>query len=186
MQHQGTQVLHTSRLTLRPFTAEDGKAMFANWASDPEVTRFLTWPTHQTVEVSSYVAGSWAEHTGEKSYYQWAIVPENGGEPIGSIGVVRQEEATLTAEIGYCIGRKWWHQGIMTEAAQAVISFLIEKVGFQRVEAQHDVNNPHSGAVMQKCGMTFEGIHRRAGKNNQGICDVAMYAILAEKLQPAP
>ena len=47
-----------------------------------------------------------------------------------------------------------------------------------RIEARHDPNNPHSGAVMRKCGMRYEGTSRQADRNNQGICDCARYAIL--------
>ena len=83
-----------------------------------------------------------------------------------------------SAEIGYCIGRKWWKQGITSEALERVMRFLFDEVGVNRVEARHDVNNPNSGKVMQKCGMTLEGIHRQADMNNQGLCDEACYAIL--------
>lgn len=78
---------------------------------------------------------------------------------------------------GYCMGRRWWHQGIMTEAWGAVIDFLLEQVGVQRIIAGHDVNNPHSGGVMRKCGMTFEGVEEKAHRNNQGEIDTAHYSI---------
>ena len=86
-----------------------------------------------------------------------------------------------SAHIGYCIGKNWWHHGIMTEALQTVIGYLFDEVGFSRIESMHDPNNPHSGAVMRKCGMTFEGTHRKSDRNNQGICDASYYAILAEE-----
>jgi len=58
--------------------------------------------------------------------------------------------------------------------------YLFEEVGMNRIEAAHDVHNPASGRVMQKAGMVFEGIHRQASKNNTGVCDIAIYAILAK------
>ena len=61
-----------------------------------------------------------------------------------------------------------------------VIRFLMDEVGFERIEACFDPRNPHSGAVMRKCGMTYEGTFRQADRNNQGICDVRWYAILKE------
>ena len=67
--------------------------------------------------------------------------------------------------------------GIMTEALGAVIDFLFERVGVPRIVARHDVNNPHSGGVMRKCGMKFEGIQEKAHQNNQGVIDTANYAI---------
>ena len=59
MKHLGTQRLETERLVLRRFTMEDAQAMFENWASDPEVTKFLSWPTHQTIADSRSVLSEW-------------------------------------------------------------------------------------------------------------------------------
>jgi ribosomal-protein-alanine N-acetyltransferase len=72
----------------------------------------------------------------------------------------------------------------MTEALSAVIHYLFEEVGFTRIESMHDPNNPHSGDVMRKCGMTYEGTHRMSDRNNQGVCDASYYAILAEDFHP--
>lgn len=177
--HKGTTTLHTERLMLRRFTEGDAESMFRNWASDEEVVKFLTWPAHASVEVSEQIIGEWLDNYSRDDYYQWAIVFE--GEPIGSIAVVSQNDSVGKAEIGYCIGRNWWHQGIMTEALDAVIHYLFIEVGMQRVESRHDPRNPHSGDVMRKCGMTYEGTLRRSDRNNQGICDACHYAILAEE-----
>ena len=74
--HQGTQVLTTARLTLRPFTMDDAPAMYSNWASDPEVTKFLMWPPHTSIEVSEAVLADWVPRYTEPDYYPWAIVYE--------------------------------------------------------------------------------------------------------------
>ena len=179
MQHLGTKRIETERLILRRFHLDDAQAMFQNWASDPEVTRFLTWPTHESVEISSMVLADWTSHYGEDHYYQWAIELKGLGQPIGSVAAFNLNEQVSRAEVGYCIGRPWWHQGIMTEALDAIISYLIDDVGLIRVEAYHDVRNPHSGDVMRKCGMQYEGTQRSAGINNLGICDLCWYGILA-------
>ena len=179
MNHLGTKTMRTSRLLLRPFTLDDGSAMYHNWASDPEVTKYLTWPAHAGVEISRMVLADWVSHYGEENYYQWAIVPKDLGQPIGSIAAVHMNDRVGRVEIGYCIGRPWWHQGIMSEALAAVIDFFLNEVGANRVEACHDPRNPNSGAVMAKCGMTYEGTQRQAGSNNQGLCDLSWYAILA-------
>jgi len=181
MNHTGTVTLKTPRLTLRPFTSDDAQDMFANWASDPEVTKFLTWPTHKSLDVSKWVLNDWIPHYAEADYYQWAIVYD--GQPIGSIAVVSQNDKIEKAEIGYCMGKKWWHKGIMSEALAAVISYLFAEVGMQRIESRHDPRNPHSGGVMRKCGMTFEGTLRRSDWNNLGICDASHYAILREEYE---
>ena len=86
--HQGSKILETERLILRPFTLDDAGTMFRNWASDPEVTKFLTWPTHASREVSEKVLQDWVEQYEKPDCYQWAIVPRELGEPVGSIAVV--------------------------------------------------------------------------------------------------
>ena len=176
--HKGTQTLETPRLILRRAVREDAEAMFRNWASDPEVTKYLTWPTYEKVESAYQILDQWIEEYRHPNYYQWMIVPKELGEPIGSVSVVRQNDRVEVAEIGYCIGSRWWHRGIMTEALTAVIGYLFTEVGMNRIAARHDPNNPHSGGVMRKCGMLYEGTHRAADRNNQGICDAAQYAIL--------
>lgn len=181
MKHLGTKIIETERLILRPFTREDAPAMFRNWASDPEVTKYLTWPTHDSVEISRMVLDDWCSHYSEPDFYQWAIVPKKLGEPIGSIAAVRVEESARWVEIGYCIGKNQWRKGIVSEALNTLIRFFFEEVGVGRIQAEHDPRNPNSGAVMRKCGMVCEGTLRRAAVNNQGICDIVVYSILREE-----
>ena len=178
LKHKGTQTIETSRLILRRAIREDAEPMFRNWASDPEVTKFLTWQPHECIDVTQEILESWLAEYEKNHYYQWMIVLKEIGEPIGSISVVRQNDRVEDAEIGYCIGRPWWHKGIMSEALSAVIEYLFTEVGINRIAARHDPNNPHSGGVMRKCGMKYEGTHRACDRNNQGICDAAQYAIL--------
>jgi len=182
MKHLGTKRLETARLALRRYSVDDTDAMYANWASDPEVTKYLMWPHHETVETSRRVLADWIGHYGEEDYYHWAIVlKENGDRPIGDIAVVRRDDTVEMVHIGYCIGRKWWNRGITTGALREVIRFFFEEVDANRVEARHDPRNVNSGKVMARCGMRYEGTQRQADRNNQGRCDSAMYAILAEE-----
>ncbi len=184
MKHYGTKQLETERLLLRRFRMEDVMAMYENWASDPEVTKYLMWPTHTDTEVTKRVLEGWVNSYEKEDYYQWAIVPKDNNDlPIGSISIVGLKESVGLAHIGYCIGRSWWHQGITSEALSAVIRFCFEELEADRVEARHDPNNPNSGAVMKKCGMTFEGTLRRSDHNNQGICDASYYGILRSEWQ---
>lgn len=176
MQHTGTPVLTTQRLVLRPFRTEDAHDMFTNWASEPQVTRFLMWPTHTSMNVSQYVLNDWIPHYAEPDYYHWAITVD--GHAIGSIAVVDHDDRVGKAHIGYCIGRNWWHMGIMSEALQAVMDYLFDVVGYERLESRHDPRNPNSGAVMRKCGMEYEGTLRQSDWNNQGVCDACWYALL--------
>ena len=181
MNHLGTKKIETARLILRPFVREDADAMYRNWASDPEVTKFLSWPTYQSVDTAHEILGIWVPQYQDNTFYQWAVELKELGEVIGSISVVNSDERVDMVEIGFCIGRNWWGQGIMTEAFQKVIDFLFDEVGVQRIEAGHDPNNPASGAVQRKCGLTYEGTLRRSIRSNQGITDKVVYAILKEE-----
>ena len=177
--HKGTKVIETERLILRPFTMADAEPMFRNWASDDAVTKHLTWPTHESVEITNMVLSDWTSHYGEPDFYNWAIVlKENGPEPIGNISVVGIDKKVDGATMGYCMSRAHWRKGIMAEALTALIAFLFDEVGFNRIEADHDIENPASGRVMQKAGMTFEGTSRQGGHNNRGIIDLCHWAIL--------
>ena len=86
--HQGTKTLETDRLILRILRIEDAQPMFDNWASDPEVTKFLTWPAHENLQVTQAVLGSWLDEYGRNDFYQWAIELKQIGKPVGTISVV--------------------------------------------------------------------------------------------------
>lgn len=153
MKHQGTKRLETDRLILRKFIIDDAAAMYNNWTSDPDVTKYLMWPYHKTIEISKAVLTDW-------------------------INQYSKEDSIEMVRIGYRIGKKWWKQGITSEALTAIVKFFFEEVGINRIETRHDSKNPNSGKVMMKCGLKYE--HREADWNNQGRCDSAMYALLAK------
>lgn len=179
MKHSGTQRLETDRLVLRRYTRADAAAMYKNWASDAEVTKYLMWPTHTSQEISQSIIEEWISQYSNENYYHWAVIlKDNGDEPIGDIAVANMKEDISMAHIGYCIGRAWWHKGITSEALSAVMDFLFDIVDVNRIEAIHDPRNPNSGRVMIKCGMKYEGTMRSSDWNNQGICDACYYALL--------
>lgn len=179
MKHCGTQKLETERLILRRYISEDAISMYKNWACDEDVTKYLMWQPHLNPEISRSVTDEWVRQYANENFYHWAIVlKDNGNEPIGDIAVVNMNEKVSMAHIGYCLGKKWWHQGIMSEALKAVTDFLFDVADFNRIESRHDPNNPNSGKVMQKCGMKYEGTLRSSDWNNQGICDACYYALL--------
>lgn len=187
MTHLGTKPLETPRLLLRPFTIEDAPAMYRNWASDPEVTKYLTWGTYTGEETAAaYINELQLPGYASPDFYSWAIVLKSLGEPVGSISVTNHRDDVESVEFGYCIGKRWWHQGITSEALAGLIRFFFEEVGANRVAAYHDARNPNSGKVMKKCGMTYEGTHRQAGRNNQGLCDDVWYAILKSEFRSSP
>ena len=85
--------------------------------------------------------------------------------------------------VGYCIGSRWWRQGITREAFAAVIDYFFREVGANRIESQHDPHNPRSGHVMRACGLTYEGTLRQGDWSNRGIVDACVYSLLREEWQ---
>lgn len=181
MQHKGTIKIETERLILRALESEDAENMFQNWSNDPKVTKFLTWPANKEIKMAEDILKIWKSQYEKSDFYQWGIVPKSFGEVIGTISVVELDERVEKVQIGYCIGQKWWNQGYTSEAFAAIISFLFEEVGVNRIEAMYDLRNPGSGKVMEKCGLQYEGTLRQAGWSNSGIGDMAMHSILASE-----
>ncbi len=178
--HKGTKTLHTERLTLRRFAIADADVMFRNWASDPRVTRFLSWTPHTSVEITKAILKDWCALYKNPSYYHWAIVLD--GEPIGGINVVRQSDKNEVAELGYCIGADFWGRGITAEAVRAVMNYLFETLGFHRVEIHHATDNPASGRVAEKCGLSCEGVLRSSTRIGTGeFKDIRVWGILREE-----
>ena len=71
MQHKGTVILETERLLLRRFQAQDAQAMFDNWASNPNVTKYLTWQPHESVQATQTLVCDWVESYTSPDFYQW-------------------------------------------------------------------------------------------------------------------
>ena len=180
MENKGTVRIETPRLILRQFTMNDTDAAFRNWESDDKVTEYLRWTTMHSISETENVMREWVDNYADKSFYQWAIVPKDLGEPIGTISVVGMDEKTEKVHIGYCIGSKWWKQGYTSEAFSAIIPFFFQTVKVNRIESQHDPNNPNSGKVMKKCGLKYEGTLKKADWNNKGIVDACMYGLVAD------
>ena len=181
MNHQGTKPIETERLLLRRFRIEDAPAAYRNWMSSPVVTKYLTWPPHTSVEESRDYIQSVIDSYDDDDFYTWVIEWKETREIVGAIGVNEIFAIVDSCEIGYCMSDRFWGKGIMAEAFAAVIRYLFEEVGFNRIQSTHDPNNPQSGRVMEKCGLKYEGTLRQAARNNQGICDDVIRAILREE-----
>ncbi len=177
-----TIILETDRLILRKFTMEDVDDLF-EYASDPEVTEFLSFETYKSKEEAiDYLSKVVLPKYEEENSYKWAIELKESGKMIGCIDCVNKVDLkNKRAEIGYLLNRLYWGQGIMPEAGRAVIKYLFEE-GLVRIEAIHDINNPKSGRVMQKIGMTHEGTLKKCRlQKKYGIekfIDCELYAII--------
>jgi ribosomal-protein-alanine N-acetyltransferase len=179
LNHEGTKQLQTERLILRKFTEEDAEVMYNNWASDSEVTKYLTWPIHSSVEVTKKVLNRWVHCYNNLEFYQWAIELKESGKIIGSISLINIDNDIENCELGYCIGKTFWNRGIVTEAVSAIIDFAFTEVVFKRISARHHVDNTPSGKVMEKCGLKYEGLLKNIIKDGNGILvDCKYYSIL--------
>ena len=166
-------MIETDRLVLRPFCAEDAADVF-EYLKEPMVNCFACMKVHSMEEAQKAVM----ERVEDAEYTFAIVLKENGPEPIGSIAVVGIHKKVDGAAMGYCMSRAHWGKGVMTEALTAVIDFFFDEVGFNRIDADHAVDNPASGRVMEKSGMRYEGTHRQAVRTNCGIVDIKKWAIL--------
>jgi ribosomal-protein-alanine N-acetyltransferase len=179
LSHEGTKAINTDRLLLRRFELDDAYDMFKNWANDSEVTKFLSWKPHSSVEVTKGIVEHWVNEYKNTNIYDWAIELKEIGEVIGGISIVKLDEKNYSCEIGYCLSRKYWDKGIMSESLKAIIDYLFSEVGLNRIVAKHDTNNVVSGKVMLKSGMKYEGTLRQVKiLDNKEFYDLALYAIL--------
>lgn len=153
----GTQPLETSRLLLRPFQSSDAPFIYANWASDPEVSRFWTWEAHCDLSVTEAVLADWLRAYDQPDTFHWAIVRKESSEPIGAVFLDELDWENRSASIHYLLGQAFWHQGLATEAVQRVLTFAFEEAGLVCIHSRHHEKNPASGRVLEKCGMTFQG-----------------------------
>lgn len=178
LNHKGTIRIETERLVLRRFTMDDASSMFCNWASDMDVCKYMRWMPHSEEEETKKVLGSWTASYDKMDFYQWAITLKEKEEPIGAIGLLEVNENDLCGDFGYCISKKFWGQGITTEALKSILSFAFDSIGFNRIEAYHSINNPASGIVMQKAGMVFEGLAKQKYRSISGFEDSNLYSII--------
>ncbi|NDI35566.1 GNAT family N-acetyltransferase [Chengkuizengella sediminis] len=174
--------IETERLLLRKMRLEDAVDMF-EYASDPEMTKYTSWDTHKTVEDSKQFIQMTLEKYENKEISTWGIEHKQDQKLIGGCGFVYWNPDHGRTEIGYSISRSYWNQGLITEASQALIKFAFDKMKVNRVEARCNVENVGSERVMQKLGMTYEGILREQIYIKENYEDVKMYSLLKKEYE---
>lgn len=152
MNNKGTVVLETERLILRRFTLDDAEEIFNNWGSDPEVSKYVRWSTHKSIDDTKVYLDSVMKKY-RNNEFEWALSLKDTGELIGAMGAFISEDDRI--EVGYNTARKHWRKGYTTEALRAVMNYLINDVGIRRFRCSHAKLNPASGAVMQKVGFKY-------------------------------
>ena len=148
--------LETDRLILRPFELDDAESMFNNWASDEEVTKYLTWNTHKSIEETKEVLAFWVNQYEKEERINFAIVYKENNELIGGIDVVGYLEGVPV--IGYNLSRKYWNKGIMTEACKRVIELLFS-LNHEKIIIEAMVENIGSNRVIQKCRGVYDSTY---------------------------
>ena len=146
--------LETERLKLRLIRTTDAEHIYRTWASDPEVTRYLTWQTHESPEDTRKIVDLWVSEYEKEGTYRWGIERKSDGVLMGMIDAVGFRNGVPA--IGYCLGRAFWNNGYMTEALKAVISELFTE-GYDAVFIEAVVENIGSNRVIEKAGFIFTG-----------------------------
>lgn len=145
-----TPTLETKRLILRKFTENDIEALFLI-LKDKEVNTFLPWyPMKNLEQAKKFYEERYTFTYLKLQGYAYAICLKSDNFPIGYIKVDMEEPH----DFGYGLRKEFWHQGIVSEAAKAVVE-QVKKDGLPYITATHDVNNPRSGNVMKKVGMKY-------------------------------
>lgn len=150
--------LDSDRLTFRRPTSADVQAIFDRYASDPEATRFMAWPTHRTIhDTYAFLSFSDAE------WRRWPagpyLVRAHGDDTVlGSTGFAFESwERAIT---GYIFARDAWGRGYATESLRAMVE-LAPRIGIRVLTASCHADHAASARVLEKCGFVKDGLLRR-------------------------
>jgi ribosomal-protein-alanine N-acetyltransferase len=142
----------TDRLRLQPVTTADTDVLLAMW-TDPAVRKYL-WDDvvinrgRAAAVVDASVAGAV-----ERGYGLWLVSLRATGQAVGFVGFRPSELGDSDPELLFGLLPAWWHQGLATEAAQAVLRFGFDTLGFDRVVAATDAANEASVRVLERVGL---------------------------------
>ncbi len=152
------EIIETPRLRLRPPVMDDAALIFERYAQDTEVTRYLIWRPHQTVEETRAFLRRCISEWENGSAFQWVLSRKEDG---GLVGMAEIRIDGYKADLGYLLARPHWGRGYMAEAVRAIIDWTLEQKGIYRIWAVCDVENSASVRVLEKVGMRREGVLRR-------------------------
>lgn len=151
------KVIQTQRLQLRPPVMEDAELIFQRYAQDREVTRYLTWRPHVSIqETEDYLQRCLSDWKSE-AQFSWVILLKETQLLIGMVGVRFNNGAV----IGYVLAKKHWGQRYMSEAVQVLVDWALTQESIYRVWSVCDVENRASVRVLEKVGMNCEGVLRK-------------------------
>lgn len=173
-------VLETERTIPRKIRRDDLNDMF-NYCSDEAITKYTTWYRHQSLEDTRGYIDFILSTYDNQEVAPWGIEDKSTGKLIGTCGFMYWSIDHARAELGYALAREYWNKGVMSEVATRIIQFGFEVMELIRIEARCHPDNIGSARVMEKSGMTFEGILRKHLFCKGHHQDVKMYSILREE-----
>jgi len=173
----------TSRLEIRDFVVDDFPAVH-RYASDPEVTRFLSWGPNSEEETRAFLRRA-QSHISEKPRRQFelGVLERESRELIGGCGLHGRRETFREYEIGYCLRRDRWSRGIASEAVRALSDFGFGGINAHRIYAQVFPDNTASSRLLERLGFRREGHLRRDAFVRGKWYDTLVYAMLEEEWQ---
>ena len=168
--------IRTERLVLRELRPEDAMQLHRNCSSDPAVVQYLERDVCYDPKVTREAVLEWIDMYNLDFFFLLAI--EYEGQVIGTINLHGVDRERGRCEIGYSIGSEWWNMGIMTEAAGAVVNYVLDDLGFRRITGWCAAENKASARVMEKIGMKLEGCMKESILLSSGDwADQLWYAI---------
>ena len=174
------RTIATRRLALRPARMHDAEDMY-EYSKDAEVARHVLWDAHRSIRETRSVLRRMIRDYRFAPPFTYVIELLEEHRVIGTIGLMNFNSVNRSAEIGYSLSRAYWNRGLMTEALNGMLRYCFEELKLNRIEAQHEVENPASGAVMRHAGMRREGTLRKRIYNKGQFRDMELYAILKEE-----
>lgn len=166
----GSKTLESERLILRKYQKGDEVDIF-DYAKEDEVSLYLTWPTHQSIETSKKILNIWLEEYNNKETFRWAIIYKKDNKLIGgidSVNLFKDESDNYTIELGYVLNKKYWNKGIMSEALSLVRDYLFNECKTSKILIRCNEQNIASYKVMLKAGFIDKGKRNESlikGKN---------------------
>ena len=159
--HLGTKTIETERLILRRFEYSDIDSMLRNWIADEQTQWDYGEPSYETPEaVRELFDKKYVVSYSRDDYYRWAVIEKKSKEYIGQIAYFSVDTENQHGEIEYVIGSSFQGKGYATEMTKAVIAFGFDKINFNRIEIDCRTENEASRRVIEKCGLTYEGVFR--------------------------
>jgi ribosomal-protein-alanine N-acetyltransferase len=148
----------TLRLLAKPAALVDADVVFAEYASDPLVAKYMTWTPHRSVEETKEFLRRCERVWVEGTAFPWTLWRKEDG---AFVGLIEIRVSTSAVDLGYALSKRWWRQGLMSEAVTSVVRWALAQPTIYRVWATCDGENVASARLLERVGMEREGILRR-------------------------